>query len=67
MPMITNQQMRKALTIVIDMAKQQILLDAHHGITDKYDEQQKAIELVEHLRDVMFMHNLTRAKDEPNA
>jgi hypothetical protein len=64
--MITNQQMRKALTIVIELAKANTI---PQFITDpitvaQRDEQLEAIRLVEHLQTTLFMHNLTRGKDE---
>jgi hypothetical protein len=54
MPMVTNQQMNKALTIVIKLAKDNVMRD----------EQLEAIKLVEHLQTTMFMHNLTRIKED---
>ena len=64
--MITNQQMRKALTIVIELAKANTVPDI---ITDPTfialrNDQLKAIALVERLQTLLFMHNLTRGKDK---
>jgi hypothetical protein len=63
--MITNQQMRKALTIVIELAKANVVPSF---ITDPQtvairDEQLEAIRLVEHLQTTLFMHHLTRGKE----
>jgi hypothetical protein len=65
MPMITNQEMRKALTIVIDIAKANTIppIITDPVFTAKRDKQLKAIELVERLQTLLFMHNLTRGKD----
>ena len=65
MPMITNQQMHKALTIVLDIAKVNTIPTT---ITDpvyiaKRDEQLEAIRLVEHLQTTMFMQSLTQTKE----
>jgi hypothetical protein len=66
MPMITNQEMRKALTIVIELAKVNTI---PKFITDEptvaiRNEQLKAIALVERLQTLLFMHNLTRTRED---
>lgn len=58
--MITNQQMRRALTIVIELAKNNIVAPNELEFDEIRKKQLEAIKMVEYLQTVMFTHNLTR-------
>lgn len=66
---ISNQEMRRALTIVIELAQAGVLRDTVNDpmLVAERNKQLKAIELVEHLKTLMFVHHLTRTKENNDA
>lgn len=65
MPVITNQDMRKALSTVIELAQMSVLPESSEpSFIAERNKQLKAIEMVENLKTIMFIHHLTRAKDD---
>lgn len=65
MLIITNQEMRKALSTVLDLAKQGVLREMNEPMLKaERNKQLHAIKLVEHLLTTLFMHNLTRGRDD---
>lgn len=61
---ITNHEMRKALSMVLDLARGRVLPEHDEPMLKaERNKQLHAIELVEHLNTLLFVHHLTRSKD----
>lgn len=60
----TNLEMRRALTVVLDLARSVVIPESNEEVLRlERKKQLKAIELVEHLQNILFVHNLTKGRE----